>query len=97
MLANDGAEVTSFDIDGAQLFVPSSLRQAHEVRETNRDRKAALADADIVITGVPNREFQRIAASEIRAGITALNFSTRANFEPKRSTRSKFSYRAWAR
>jgi methylenetetrahydrofolate dehydrogenase (NADP+) / methenyltetrahydrofolate cyclohydrolase len=82
MLANDGAEVTSFDVDGAQLFVPSSASQAHEVRETARDRTAALEDADIVITGVPNREFPRIRGDEIRDGITALNFSTRANFEP---------------
>lgn len=81
MLANDGADVTSFDIDGAQLFVPRPAREGHAVLETTRDRAAALADADIVITGVPNREFPRIRADEISEGTTALNFSTRANFE----------------
>lgn len=89
MLANDGAEVTSFDIDGAQLFVSGAAGQGHAVLETTRDRAAALADADIVITGVPSREFPRIRAEEIREGIIALNFSTRANFDPSAVDKAK--------
>lgn len=81
MLANDGAEVVSFDIDGPQLFVRGASGQAHEVRETSLDRRAALASADIVITGVPSRDFPCIAPDEIRPGVTCLNFSTRKNFE----------------
>lgn len=81
MLANDGAEVTSFDVDGAQRFAYSAERRAHEVRETELDRAAALAEADIVITGVPSREFPLIREEEIRSGSICVNFSTRKNFE----------------
>ena len=82
MLANDGATVTSFDIDGPLLFVPGHGDEPHSVRETSVDRAAALAEADIIITGVPSRAFQRIAASEFRDGAICVNFSTFANFEP---------------
>ncbi len=49
MMANDGARVYSFDVDGPLLFEPG---EAHQLRETSIDRKTALAEADIVITGV---------------------------------------------
>jgi methylenetetrahydrofolate dehydrogenase (NADP+)/methenyltetrahydrofolate cyclohydrolase len=81
MLANDGAEVVSFDIGGPLLFVPGATGHAHEVRETTLDRSAALGSADIVITGVPNRDFKRIQADEIREDAVCLNFSTHANYE----------------
>ncbi len=89
MMANDGAEVASFDIDGARLFVPgnptadhpSKGGEPHSVRETDLSRAAALKDADIVVTGVPSRSFQRIAASELRPDVVCVNFSTFANFE----------------
>jgi methylenetetrahydrofolate dehydrogenase (NADP+)/methenyltetrahydrofolate cyclohydrolase len=92
MLANDGAEVVSFDIDGAQVFTPNAAgqsstlqgdsAQAYSVQETSMDRKAALASADIVVTGVPSRSFSRITESEIRPGAVCVNFSTFANFDP---------------
>ena len=81
MLANDGAEVVSIDIDGPLLFVPDRAGHAHEVRETTIDRPSALADADIVITGVPSREFERIRGEEIREDAVCLNFSTHANYD----------------
>ena len=81
MMSNDGASVVSFDIDGPQLFVPGRGGAAHTVEETSIDRKAALADADIIVTGVPSRSFERIAASEIAPGAICVNFSTFANFE----------------
>lgn len=89
MMANDGAEVVSFDIDGARLFVPgrpsaghaASGAEPHQVRETNLSRAEALRDAEIVVTGVPSRSFQRIAASELRPDVICVNFSTFANFE----------------
>jgi methylenetetrahydrofolate dehydrogenase (NADP+) / methenyltetrahydrofolate cyclohydrolase len=81
MMANDGAEVVSFDIDGPLLFVPDRTGNAHEVRETAIDRTSALADADIVVTGVPSRSFERIQASEIREDAVCLNFSTLANYD----------------
>ncbi|HEY3593225.1 MAG TPA: bifunctional methylenetetrahydrofolate dehydrogenase/methenyltetrahydrofolate cyclohydrolase [Polyangiaceae bacterium] len=79
MMSNDGAEVISFDADGPLLFLPRDV-DGHDVRETNEDRRSALASADIVVTGVPHRSFPLIRADEIRAGIIGLNFSTMANF-----------------
>jgi methylenetetrahydrofolate dehydrogenase (NADP+) / methenyltetrahydrofolate cyclohydrolase len=83
MLANDGADVLSFDVDGVQAFLPSGVGQAHSVTDTQVDRSTALGSADIVITGVPSRSFPRIGPGEIRAGAVCVNFSTFANFEPE--------------
>jgi methylenetetrahydrofolate dehydrogenase (NADP+)/methenyltetrahydrofolate cyclohydrolase len=80
MLSNDGAEVWSFDVDGPLFFAPAPDGGAHSVHETNIDRSEALAQADIVITGVPSKEFPLIQPSEIREGAICLNFSTRRNF-----------------
>ncbi len=83
MLANDGAEVISFDLDGPQRFAPAAEDGAHSVEETSIDRAAALAEADVVITGVPSRAFPLVQADEIRAGAVCLNFSTMKNFDEK--------------
>ena len=74
MLANDGADVYSFDLDGPLLF-----KREHVV-ETQATRAEALARADIVITGVPSREFPLVTANEIRASTVCINFSTFKNF-----------------
>jgi 5,10-methylene-tetrahydrofolate dehydrogenase/methenyl tetrahydrofolate cyclohydrolase len=81
MMANDGASVVSFDIDGPLLFAPGPGRQPHSVQETDLSRADALAQADIVITGVPSRNFERVAARELRGAPVCVNFSTFANFE----------------
>lgn len=80
MMANDGAEIVSFDVDGPLLFVPNEFRGAHDVRPTTLSRAEALAQADIVVTGVPSREFPLITASEIKEGAVCLNFSTVKNY-----------------
>jgi methylenetetrahydrofolate dehydrogenase (NADP+)/methenyltetrahydrofolate cyclohydrolase len=80
MMANDGAEVVSFDVDGAQLLVPGEGRWGHDVRPTTRDRRAALAEADVIVTGVPSRTFPLVRADEIKPGAICLNFSTLKNF-----------------
>jgi methylenetetrahydrofolate dehydrogenase (NADP+)/methenyltetrahydrofolate cyclohydrolase len=81
MMANDGATVVSFDIDGPRLFVPGRGREPHSVQETDQDRASALATAHIVITGVPSRTFQRISARELAGAPVCVNFSTFANFD----------------
>jgi len=78
MLSNDGAEVISFDVDGPQFFSPS---RPPIVKETSIDRAAALANADVIVTGVPSRSFERITAREIAKGAVCVNFSTFANFD----------------
>lgn len=75
MLANDGAEVYSFDVDGPVLF-----RKEHVV-ETKMTRAEALARSDIIITGVPSRTFPLIKADEISASAVCVNFSTLRNFD----------------
>jgi methylenetetrahydrofolate dehydrogenase (NADP+)/methenyltetrahydrofolate cyclohydrolase len=80
MMANDGAEVVSFDVDGPQLFLPHHEAGSHEVRETNLTRGAALAAADVVISGVPSRSFPLIEAGEIRESAICVNFSTIKTF-----------------
>lgn len=75
ILANDGADVYSFDIDGPLLF-----KKEHLI-ETDATRAEALARSDIVITGVPSRSFPLVTAREIRAGAYCVNFSTLRNFD----------------
>lgn len=78
MMANDGAEVDSFDLDGALRFSPGAAGAA--VSESTVTRAEALAAADVVITGVPSAAFELVRAAEIRPGAVCLNFSTRKNF-----------------
>jgi methylenetetrahydrofolate dehydrogenase (NADP+)/methenyltetrahydrofolate cyclohydrolase len=77
MMSHDGAEVISFDINGPLEFVDG------RPRETDTDRTAALADADIVVTGVPSTAFPRIAVPELKADAICINFSSIPNFEPE--------------
>jgi len=74
MLKNDGATVYSFDIDGG-----FTMRKG--ARETPITRAKALAQADLVITGVPSRAFEKIRGEEIGTNVTCLNFSFVQNFE----------------
>lgn len=81
MMANDGARVFSFDVDGPLLFLPGPIDRQHHIEETAVDRKGALAVADIVVTGVPSRNFPLVRAEEIREGAICVNFSTLRNFD----------------
>jgi methylenetetrahydrofolate dehydrogenase (NADP+)/methenyltetrahydrofolate cyclohydrolase len=81
MMANDGADVVSFDIDGPLRFCPADLEGAYRVEETTVDRAAALAAADVVITGVPSTSFPLVRAAELKPGAICLNFATVRNFD----------------
>lgn len=80
MLSNDGARVYSFDINGPLEF--NSGRPA----EIEITRQQALAQSDIVITGVPSEDFQKVSAAEIKKDAVGLNFSFYANFEEDMAT-----------
>ena len=82
MMANDGAEVTSFDVEGPLRFSPGEGNDAHRTQHTETTRREALAQADVVITGVPSRSFSLVRAAEIKPGAVCLNFSTLRNFDP---------------
>lgn len=74
MLANDGAEVYSFDVDGLIIY------RKDELEETELTRSDVLGKVDVVITGVPSREFPLVRAEELKEGVIAINFSTIRNF-----------------
>lgn len=69
MLAHDGAKVFSFDIEGAVIY------EGMKGAPSDIDRKTALAQSDVVITGVPSRDFPQVRASELKADATCINFS----------------------
>lgn len=69
MLAHDGATVFSFDIEGAEIY------EGMKSTPTDIDRKSALARSDVVITGVPTRDFPQVRAAELKEGATCINFS----------------------
>ncbi|TDR73934.1 bifunctional methylenetetrahydrofolate dehydrogenase/methenyltetrahydrofolate cyclohydrolase [Paludibacterium purpuratum] len=75
MLANDGGTVNSFDVHGGVVI------GAGKSADTPIDRATALSRSDIVITGVPSRQFEKIRAEELKPGAICLNFSFVKNFE----------------
>lgn len=74
MMANDGATVYSFDIEGVMLF-----KEGHS-KSCQISRADAIKTADVVITGVPNPNFEQIHCHEIKPGAICLNFSSIENF-----------------
>ena len=81
MMAHDGAHVLSFDVDGPLAFEPpASADSAHLLRETTISRAEALSKSEIVITGVPSKDFALVHADELQAGCLCINFSTYKNF-----------------
>ena len=81
MLANDGARVYSLDVTGTVVFEPAIGRHAHAVSDSDATRAQALAEADVVITGVPSASFDLVRGDEIRAGAICVNVSEKRNFE----------------
>jgi methylenetetrahydrofolate dehydrogenase (NADP+)/methenyltetrahydrofolate cyclohydrolase len=77
MLSNDGAKVYSFDVNGGVEVDVSN----NQKKETAVTRAEALKNSDIVITGVPSRNFEKIRADELKPGAICLNFSSVQNFE----------------
>lgn len=74
MMSNDGAKVYSFDVNGPLMF------ESANAAETNITRQEALAESDIVITGVPSDHFDKVRADEVTPGTVCLNFSSHQNF-----------------
>ncbi|OHB30176.1 MAG: hypothetical protein A2X84_07095 [Desulfuromonadaceae bacterium GWC2_58_13] len=76
MMSNDGARIYSFDEQGPLLY------QDGEATETQISRAEALRQSDMVITGVPSRNFPKIEAAELPPHTICLNFATIKNFTP---------------
>ncbi len=75
MLAHDGARVHSFDVNDVLLY------EERKTLENKVDRPTALAESDIIITGVPSKDFELVKASEIKPGAICVNFSTLKNMD----------------
>jgi methylenetetrahydrofolate dehydrogenase (NADP+)/methenyltetrahydrofolate cyclohydrolase len=75
MLAHDGARVHSFDVSDVLLY------EERKTLENKIDRARALAESDIIITGVPSKDFELVKAGEIKPGAVCVNFSTLRNME----------------
>ncbi len=74
MLSNDGARVFSFDVSGGVVIDGS------DKPEVAISRADALRQSDVVITGVPSKQFELVRASELKPGAVCLNFSSFQNF-----------------
>ena len=74
MMSNDGAMVLSFDEHGPLEF------KAGAPNETSMDRRSALAQSDIIITGVPGSVFALVKREEVPSNSVCVNFSSEKNF-----------------
>ena len=74
MMSNDGAMVLSFDEHGPLEF------KAGAPNETSMDRRGALAQSDIIITGVPGSGFALVKREEVPSNSVCVNFSSEKNF-----------------
>lgn len=75
MIANDGAKVFSFDLKDT-LEITKDKRKTSDI-----SRAQALAQSNIVVSGVPSKKFAPIKSSEINPDCICLNFSELKNFE----------------
>lgn len=83
LLANDGANVYSVDVDGVQLFTRGKgiKREKHEVHEVpGWERKDCLPLSDVVISGVPGNSF-KVEPELLKQGAVCVNFSSEKNFD----------------
>ncbi len=74
MMSNDGARVLSFDENGPLEFTTGVPK------ETTMDRGSALAQSDIIITGVPDSRFELVKPEEVSNDAVCINFSSEKNF-----------------
>ena len=81
MLANDGARVHSLDITGSVTFEPAIGRKTYDVRDSNVDRRTALGTADVVISAVPSKTFDRVHGDEVREGVICVDVAEFTNYD----------------
>lgn len=83
LLANDGAQVYSVDLDGVQIFtrgkgIKNHKHEAH-VKE-NWTLNECLPISDVVISGVPGDAY-KVNVDLVRDGAVCVNFSSEKNFD----------------
>jgi methylenetetrahydrofolate dehydrogenase (NAD+) len=82
LLANDGARVFSVDVNGLLEFHRGQgiKLKKHVVAETQVTFEEALAQSDVVITGVPSASY-KVNSALLKEGVVAINFSSCKNFD----------------
>ncbi|KAK4521883.1 protein phosphatase regulator [Mucor velutinosus] len=81
LLANEGATVYSVDQSNVQTF--TELDSENKCKTIDTDLKCfdVIPQSDVIITGVPAPNF-KVSTKILKPGVTCINFSTFANFEP---------------
>lgn len=89
LLANDGARVFSVDIGDIQEFnrrhrskdsAGTAHLPHHVVKRSKMSLEECLRISDVVITGVPSKEY-KVKTEHLKDGVVAVNFSSEKNFE----------------
>ncbi|KAI8327943.1 hypothetical protein EDC96DRAFT_569596 [Choanephora cucurbitarum] len=80
ILANEGANVFSVDIDDIQVFQKPDDHTHCSVHNTQLKYDQVISSSDIVITGVPSSDF-KLSSALLKPGVTAINFSMNSNFD----------------
>ena len=80
LLANDGAKTYSVDLDGILQFHRTPGRMKHRVTSTDLRLEEVLPKSDIVISGVPKKEY-KVPTKLIKQGAFVVDFSSEGNFE----------------
>lgn len=86
LLANDGAEVYSIDINNIQKFTRGEglIFTKHHVEDLGNFSEELLKqcckDADVIITGVPGERY-KFPTEYIKEGAICINFSSQKNFD----------------
>ncbi|KAI8334879.1 hypothetical protein BD560DRAFT_451165 [Blakeslea trispora] len=89
ILANEGANVFSIDMESIQVFEKPDHHDHCDVHPTQLQYEQAVSRSDIVITGVPSPDF-KLSSALLKPGVIAVNFSMFANFDS--NVKSKASY-----
>ncbi|CAZ80917.1 unnamed protein product [Tuber melanosporum] len=84
LLANDGASVYSVDINNVQYFTRGAgiRRRQHEAHDTDLKLEDVVPKSDVVITGVPSKEY-KFPVELLKDGAVCVNFSSEKNFGPE--------------
>eukprot|EP00834_Sanchytrium_tribonematis_P000855 NODE_17_length_48642_cov_1.199349.p19 type:complete len:305 gc:universal NODE_17_length_48642_cov_1.199349:18252-19166(+) len=82
LLANDGADVYSVDVENIKEFSRGSglKNKIHSTKTCSLSLENCLAVSDVVITGVPTKSY-KISTEKLKDGVVAINFSTFQNFD----------------
>ncbi|KAF3938524.1 hypothetical protein ABW19_dt0207204 [Dactylella cylindrospora] len=83
LLANDGANVYSVDIDNVQHYTRGEGIRMHRHHSVDTDLKVedVVPKSDVVITGVPTKSY-KFPVHLLKDGAICINFSSEKNFDP---------------